>query len=84
MLHVVCQQSCPHPYCQVVCPVEAIIVQRKLVQVNSDACIGCGLCRMVCTAFSEDKTLSGKSKAWFMSEPGDSGRLPYKERPKFS
>jgi len=46
---VVCQQ-CRNPYCQTVCPVDAVGRDEKTgaIIINRDKCTGCGLCAKYC------------------------------------
>ena len=70
MMNVVCRQNCRVPYCEAVCPCGAITVNMHTVYVDSDACIGCDICRRACTAFSFDRTLEKKSRLWLMGKAG--------------
>lgn len=66
MVNVICRQNCRVPYCEAVCPSGAISIHADTVYVESDECVGCGICRRTCTAFSYDKALAEKSRDWLM------------------
>lgn len=61
MVSIICRQNCRVPYCEPVCPTGALLVQMKTVYVDSDKCIGCGMCRITCSTWSLDKALLEKS-----------------------
>jgi hydrogenase-4 component A len=44
---VQCRQ-CEDPPCAVVCPVKAIVLKDKSVQLNETVCIGCKMCGLAC------------------------------------
>jgi Fe-S-cluster-containing hydrogenase component 2 len=66
MMNVICRQNCRVPYCEAVCPSGAITIHTNTVYVESDECVGCGICRRACSAFSYDKALEEKSLDWLM------------------
>ena len=61
MINVICPRYCPNPYCDSVCPEGAIVVEAKTVNIDTDKCHGCGLCKVSCLTFSRDKGLERRS-----------------------
>ena len=64
MLKSICAQYCPSPFCLISCPAGAITIAKKgkseNIYLDLDKCNGCGICRMMCMTFSQDKALERK------------------------
>lgn len=64
MLKSVCPNYCPAPFCLTACPAGAITIAGKgkndNICIEMDKCNGCGICRVICMTWSEDKTLERK------------------------
>jgi Fe-S-cluster-containing hydrogenase component 2 len=68
MTKVFCPRYCPVPYCEPVCPTNAIRISDQKVEVIPALCIGCGLCRKSCMTWSLEKPLEHKSVQWMMRD----------------
>lgn len=72
MIKSICPHYCPAPFCLSACPTHAILVvtkgENKILSVDTDICNGCGICRAVCMAWSQDKNLE-KKLFWLSSKP---------------
>ncbi len=62
MLKALCPRYCPSPFCQIVCPTQAITVgtDNKNIYLDLDKCNGCGICNVACITWSRDKNLERK------------------------
>jgi Fe-S-cluster-containing dehydrogenase component len=64
MLKSICAYYCPAPFCVSACPAGAIIItaksKRESICLDTDKCNGCGICRVACMTFSQDRSLEGK------------------------
>jgi len=64
MLKSICPQYCPAPFCLTACPADAISFaikgRNKNIFVDIDKCNGCGICRVMCMTWSQDKTMTRK------------------------
>lgn len=57
MLQSICPCLCPIPFCEVICPLKVISSDEKMVYLDLDNCVDCGLCRFACANLSASKTL---------------------------
>ncbi len=64
MLKSICPQYCPSPFCLPACPADAISFaikgRNKNIFLDTDKCNGCGICRVMCMTWSQDKTMTRK------------------------
>lgn len=64
MLRTVCLKHCAEPFCITACPSGALLVSEGRINVESDKCHGCGLCRVMCMTWSRDHAMRTKSRFW--------------------
>ncbi len=64
MLKTVCIMHCAEPFCVTACPSDALVVKENQIKVESDRCHGCGICRVICMAWSRDHVMRTKSRFW--------------------
>jgi len=64
MLKTVCVKHCAEPFCIPACPSGALLVSDGRINVESDKCHGCGLCRVMCMTWSRDHAMRTKSRFW--------------------
>jgi Fe-S-cluster-containing hydrogenase component 2 len=67
--NLICPQYCPSPFCEVSCPSGAIslVIEEKNVYADPDKCNRCGICRMMCMTWSQDKRLAQR-RPWISSD----------------
>lgn len=66
MLNLICPQHCPSQFCEVACPASAIIAKDKNIYLDRDKCNRCGICRVMCMTWSQDKALQ-RRRPWVSS-----------------
>jgi Fe-S-cluster-containing hydrogenase component 2 len=64
MLKTVCVKHCAEPFCVPTCPSGALEASEDRINVESDRCHGCGLCRVMCMTWSRDHVMRTKSRFW--------------------
>ncbi|MFQ5996922.1 MAG: 4Fe-4S binding protein [Dehalococcoidales bacterium] len=69
MATLICPKYCPSPFCEVSCPSGAITIaeEEKNVYVDPDKCNRCGICRMMCMTWSQDRRLEQR-RPWISSD----------------
>jgi len=69
MKNLICPRYCPAPFCEASCPTGAItiVVKERNVYADADRCNRCGICRVMCTTWSQDRVLERK-RPWISSD----------------
>lgn len=67
--NLICYHFCPSPFCVASCPTHAIeiVEEESSVYADPDRCNHCGICRVACMTFSNDKRLAQR-RPWVSSD----------------